>query len=115
MPEETGLQEVSGCVGLTEYQKRTYSQYYALLPLLLNEDEAAFRRQTRITPEMWHHILERVGPQIQKKDTQKRLVLELGSKLAVTLRYLATGETFRNLAFGYSFNQFHRPVLSRSL
>ena len=78
-----------------------YSQYYALMPLLLDEDEAAFKRLTKITPEMWHHILGRVGPQIQKQDTERRLALEPGLKLAVTLRYLATGETFRSLVFGY--------------
>ena len=37
---------------LTKYQRRTYSQYYCLIPLLRNEHEAAFKRLTRITPEM---------------------------------------------------------------
>ncbi len=32
---------------LTEYQRRTYSQYYCLMPLLRDEDEAAFKRLTR--------------------------------------------------------------------
>ncbi len=86
---------------LTEYQRRTYSQYNALMLLLLHEDKAAFQGLTRITPEMWHYILGRVGPRIQKQDTEKRLALEPGLKLAVTLRYLATGEIFRSLAFGY--------------
>ncbi len=86
---------------LTEYQRRRYSTYYTLMPLLLDEDEAAFKRLTRITPEMWHHLLGRVGPRIKKQDTDQRCALEPGLKLAVTLRYLATGETFRSLAFGY--------------
>ena len=86
---------------LTEDQRRTYSDYYALMPLLGKEDEAAFRRLTRITPDLWHYILGRVHGRLIKKDTQMRLALEPGLMLAITLRYLVTGETFRSLAFGY--------------
>lgn len=104
---------------LTEEQRRNQSDYYALMPLLANEDEAAFRRLTRITPELWHYILGRVHGRLVKKDTHMRLALEPGLKLAVTLRYLATGETFRSLAFGYrvshsSIVQFV-PLVCRAL
>ena len=86
---------------LSEPERRAHSMYYTLHPHLEDRDPRAFLRLTRFSPEMWHELLQRVGPMIQKEDTQMRLALEPGLKLAVTLRYLATGESFRSLAFQY--------------
>ena len=77
-------------------------QYYALMPLLLNGDNEAFRSLMRITPELWQHIMGRVATRIQKQD---RSSLELGLKLAVMLRYLVMGETFRSFTLSYRVSQ----------
>ena len=79
---------------LSEARRRQFSQYYTLHQELLVNDVPAFIRLTRFTPRMWHEIEERVTPHIQKQDTQMRLAIEPGLKLAITLRYLATGQTF---------------------
>ena len=50
---------------------------------------------------MFRELLERVGPRITKQDTNYRKALEPGLKLAITLRHLATGETYHSLRFAF--------------
>ena len=55
----------------------------------------------RMTPELFNLIEARIARHIRKQDTNCRRALEPGHKLAVTLHYLATGNTFRSLAFSF--------------
>ena len=50
---------------------------------------------------MFRKVLGRVGPLITKKDTQWRDVLEPGLKLAITLRHLATRDSYHSLCFSF--------------
>ena len=45
----------------------------------------------RMDQNMFHFILEGIQPLIEKKDTNWRKAITPGERLAVTLRYLATG------------------------
>ena len=45
--------------------------------------------------------MEKVSPVIKKKTTHLREPISPGERLCVTLRYLATGESFRSLGFQY--------------
>jgi len=38
---------------------------------LIGEDERGFRNYTRICPELYQELVERVGPRLLKKDTFK--------------------------------------------
>ena len=49
----------------------------------------------------FHEILARVEPRIEKQDTFWRKALEPGLKLAITLRYLATGNSYKSLQYGF--------------
>ena len=87
---------------LTEERRRQYGHYTSLLDTQLRfEDRSAFRNFTRLTPEVFDDILERVAPVIQKQQTNYRHPLSAGLKLAITLRYLATGDNYRSLAYGF--------------
>jgi hypothetical protein len=46
----------------------------------------------RMDQTCFHELLEMVKPQIQKQDTNMRKSIPADEKLALTLRYLATGE-----------------------
>lgn len=75
--------------------------YDCLLRELEAEDRAAYRQFMRMTPELFNLIEARIGPHIQKSDTNFRRAIEPGLKLAATLHYLATGNTFRSIAFTF--------------
>jgi len=54
-----------------------------------------------MNPEMFRELLARVGTKIEKPDTFWRKGLEPGLKLAITLRYLAIGNSYRSLQYGF--------------
>lgn len=52
-------------------------------------------------PEMFDEMLARIGPRIQKMHTNYRLAIDPGVKLAATLRYLATGESYPTVSYSF--------------
>ena len=78
-----------------------YGQYEKLLSELLKEDGAGFRNFLRITPDLFQELVERVGPRIEKQNTFMRNALEPGLKIAITLRYLASGDSYKSLQYGF--------------
>jgi hypothetical protein len=78
-----------------------YGQYSKLLEELRLEDELAFRNFLRMDPRMFNELLQKVEHRISKMDTGYRKALEPGLKLAVTLRYLASGDNYHSLMYGF--------------
>jgi hypothetical protein len=68
---------------------------------LSGEDLRGFRNYMRISPELFQELLERVGPRLMKKDTFTRKALELGHRLAIALRYMASGDSYMSLSYNY--------------
>ena len=66
--------------------------YNTLVQELRTEDAAAFKNFLRMDQTCFHELFEMVKPQLQKQDTNMRKSIPAGEKLALTLRYLATGE-----------------------
>ena len=50
---------------------------------------------------MFQELLQVVGPRIMKNTTWYRQSIDPGVRLAVTLRYLATGDSYRTLMYGF--------------
>lgn len=75
--------------------------YQRLMRELENEDEASFRNFLRIEPMMFRELLARIGPRLTKRTTWYREPLEPGLKLAITIRHLATGDTYKSLMYGF--------------
>lgn len=65
----------------------------------LKEDHAAFKNYLRMSNESFLKLLAKVETKISKQDTVMRQCISARYKLMVTLRYLATGETYRNLMY----------------
>ena len=59
---------------------------------------------------IFQELLEKVRPYITKKTTHLREPITAEEKLAVTLRYLATGESFNSLMYQY---RIHRSTISQ--
>lgn len=61
------------------------------------EDPNQYRAFLRMSAEDLEHILRLIGPSISKQETQMRSPIAAKEKLAVTLRFLASGETAYSL------------------
>ena len=66
--------------------------YNTLVQELRTEDAAAFKKIFRMDRTCFDELLEMVKPLLQKQDTNMRKNIPVGEKLALTLRYLETGE-----------------------
>lgn len=65
--------------------------YNTLLRELSTEDPTRYRRWLRMGEAEFYYLLQIVQPLIAKKDTHLRECIEPGLRLALTLRFLATG------------------------
>ncbi|XP_053372723.1 uncharacterized protein LOC123561515 [Mercenaria mercenaria] len=77
-----------------------YGQYETLMQELRLEHHGDFKAYLRMEPDMFQELCARVGPRIQMSQ-DGRPPLSSGIKLAITLRFLATGNSYRSLAFDF--------------
>ena len=54
-----------------------------------------------MSPNRFQHLLELVRPLITKRDTKMRKAIIAEERLAVTLRFLATGDSQQSLSFSF--------------
>lgn len=76
-------------------------QYRKLLIELKKEDKKGFRNFMRMDYETYQEILHRIEPRIKKSGCNYRHPLSPGLKLAITLRYLAAGDNYHSLMYGF--------------
>ncbi|KAI8494397.1 hypothetical protein Bbelb_276230 [Branchiostoma belcheri] len=77
-----------------------YGQFESLMTNII----ATLDRFLRMEPQMFHDLLQRVGPSFEKSPEQvARQPLPAGLKLAITLRFLVTGNSYRFLEFAFGF------------
>ncbi len=71
---------------------------------LKREDVAAFTNLMRVSPQMFQEIVQRLTPKLtanQRVVRGGRPPLPVGLKVAITLRFLATGDSYRSLQFAF--------------
>ena len=78
-----------------------HGDYHQLLQELNREDPNGFKNFLRIKPELFQEMVERLKPILQKKETKMLDPLPVGLKVAVTLRFLATGNTYTSLQYSF--------------
>ena len=82
--------------------KRPYmGQYRLLMEELHLKDEKAFRNFTRMDPDMFFFLLDRLELRIRRKHTNWRECIEASVRLALTLRFLATGDSYKSLSYNW--------------
>jgi hypothetical protein len=89
-------------------RRQMFGHYTTLMAELERESRGDFIGFMRMEPAMFHELLMRLTPRLTKADTNWRKALEPGLKLAVTLRYFATGSSYRELA--YAFRVPHNTI-----
>ena len=80
---------------LREERRQQLGQLSSLMDTHLRlEDPVAFQNYTRLTPQLFDEVLQRVAAATEREVTTFRQPLSHGLKLAVTLRHLATGDNY---------------------
>lgn len=65
------------------------------------DDRSGFKKLLRMTSDEFDFLLGRVEPLITRQDTKMRRAITARERLSLTLRFLATGETYKSLSFQY--------------
>ena len=76
---------------------------------LASEDCREFSNFCRMSPSDFEILFEKIKPMIEKEQTRLRMEIPGKIRLALTLRYLATGDSYRSLhyLFKVSTSAFH--------
>ena len=72
--------------------RQQHGAYHQLLQELRLCDENSYRNFLRMNVASFEEVLQRVSPIISRQDTHLRESISAGERLALTLRFLATGK-----------------------
>ncbi|CAB4038159.1 Hypothetical predicted protein, partial [Paramuricea clavata] len=79
--------------------------FHQLVPELELEDETSYFNYFRMDKKHFGILSDLVESRIRKCDTAMRASIKPEERLAVTLRYLATGESFKSLEFQFRISR----------
>ena len=84
--------------------RKRQGAFETLFHEMRNNGELIFR-YFRMSPERFDHLITLVSKQIEEKDTAFRKPFPAACGLAITLRYLASGEMQQSLSYSYSIGR----------
>lgn len=79
-----------------------------MLADMRKEPSGKFENFCRMSAEDFQIILNKIAPEIRKSDTNMRKAIPVQERLAITLRFLATGDSYTSL--GYLFKVSHQVI-----
>ena len=88
---------------LTQAEHEERGLYTRLMPRLELDDPMAYRNFIRMPPNLFQELEQRLNPDLQRERTWMREPLSPGVKFAVTLRHLASGDSFPPPPLQYAF------------
>nr|CAH7740519.1 unnamed protein product [Callosobruchus chinensis] len=71
----------------------------SLLTKIEADDSTLFQNFTRMSHTDFEYLLELITPHIQRQDTNYHDSISPRMRLAITLRYLATGDSYKSLMY----------------
>ena len=93
------LEEDTTCgSGHGYYRERGEGGYHNIMAKLYATDIPGFTNFMRMTPEFFEMIKTRLEPRLARQATNYRAPISVGEKLALTIRYLATEESYTSLS-----------------
>ncbi|CAH2003202.1 unnamed protein product [Acanthoscelides obtectus] len=84
---------------LAIHRNRTKNSMENQLAELYAEPAGEFDNFVRMSCSDFEYLLQKISPMIAKNDTDWRDAIPVKVRLAVTLRYLATGDSYRSLHY----------------
>ncbi|XP_052399694.1 uncharacterized protein LOC127946919 [Carassius gibelio] len=82
-------------------QKQAHGAFPNLCRELELDETSDFKNFARLFPIQFNTLKELITPIIQRKNTNYRDCISVGERLMVTLRFLATGESFKSLSYQF--------------
>lgn len=76
-----------------------------LLRELRDEEPTLYRNFLRMSHEQFENLCNLITPLVHKKDTRMRKSIPVNERLAVTIRFLATGDSFMSLQYLFRIPQ----------
>jgi hypothetical protein len=92
-----------------------FGAYHCLLQELRNDDPSACRNFLRMDWLSFTELLSRVSPRITRQDTNMRQSIKPEERLALTLRWLATGLYCRSCRYGIELNNVSERIKFHSI
>jgi hypothetical protein len=80
-------------------RRELFWNYDNLMMELARESQGDFINYMRMDPCMFRELLERIAPRVQKETTHLRSPLPARMKLAITLRYIASGDSYHSQCY----------------
>ncbi|XP_029341007.1 uncharacterized protein LOC115033118 [Acyrthosiphon pisum] len=100
LDEEENKTKTREWVHAINKKRETLGEFHRLVPEL-KKDTKRFHMYFRMTMEEFDFLHELIKPDIYKQNTQFRRAVSTEERLAVCLRFLATGNSFRSIGFNY--------------
>nr|CAB3263117.1 uncharacterized protein LOC101243083 [Phallusia mammillata] len=91
-------------------KRNQLGEYHRLLQEMRLERETNFITCFRMTPAVFDELLNLVAPKIKKVTTNYRKPISEAERLAITLRFLVTGDSYQTIAFSF---RTHKSTVSK--
>ena len=85
----------------TQAEVEEEGQYSRPMPMLHLDDPMACRNFIQMLPELYQELEQRITAEFQRDRTLMKDSMSPGVKLAVTLRHLATGDSYNTLQYSF--------------